>query len=90
MKIAVFGSGGVGGYFGGRLAAAGEDVAFIARGAHLLALQQGGLAIESPLATFAFRSSRPPVGRRRSAPSMWCSSRSSSTTSMRRRHRSAR
>jgi 2-dehydropantoate 2-reductase len=49
MKIAVFGSGGVGGYFGGRLAAAGEDVAFIARGAHLLALQQGGLAIESPL-----------------------------------------
>ena len=48
MKIAVFGSGGVGGYFGGRLAAAGEDVTFIARGAHLAALQQGGLHIESP------------------------------------------
>ena len=35
MKIAIFGSGGVGGYFGGRLAAAGEDVTFLARGAHL-------------------------------------------------------
>ncbi|MDP3719055.1 MAG: 2-dehydropantoate 2-reductase [Acidobacteriota bacterium] len=48
MKIAIFGSGGVGGYFGGRLAAAGDDVTFIARGAHLAALQQGGLHIESP------------------------------------------
>jgi len=48
MRIAIFGSGGVGGYFGGRLAAAGEDVTFIARGAHLLALQQGGLHIQSP------------------------------------------
>jgi 2-dehydropantoate 2-reductase len=49
MKIAIFGSGGVGGYFGGRLAAAGEDVTFLARGAHLNALQQGGLHIDSPL-----------------------------------------
>jgi 2-dehydropantoate 2-reductase len=49
MKIAVFGSGGVGGYFGGRLAAAGEDVTFIARGAHLAAMQSGGLRITSPL-----------------------------------------
>jgi 2-dehydropantoate 2-reductase len=49
MKIAIFGSGGVGGYFGGRLAAAGEDVTFLARGAHLTAMQQGGLHIESPL-----------------------------------------
>lgn len=48
MKIAIFGSGGVGGYFGGRLAAAGEDVTFLARGAHLKALQDGGLHIESP------------------------------------------
>lgn len=48
MKIAIFGSGGVGGYFGGRLAAAGEDVAFLARGAHLAALREGGLHIESP------------------------------------------
>ena len=35
MKIAVMGAGGVGGYFGGMLANAGEDVTFIARGAHL-------------------------------------------------------
>jgi 2-dehydropantoate 2-reductase len=49
MKIAVFGSGGVGGYFGGRLAAAGEDVTFLARGAHLAAMQQDGLHIASPL-----------------------------------------
>jgi 2-dehydropantoate 2-reductase len=48
VKIAIFGSGGVGGYFGGRLAAAGEDVTFIARGAHLAAMQQDGLHIESP------------------------------------------
>lgn len=49
MKIAIFGSGGVGGYFGGRLAASGQDVTFLARGAHLLALQQHGLRITSPL-----------------------------------------
>lgn len=49
MKIAIFGSGGVGGYFGGRLAAAGEDVTFLARGAHLNALQHGGLRITSPM-----------------------------------------
>ncbi|MEO8257631.1 MAG: 2-dehydropantoate 2-reductase [Acidobacteriota bacterium] len=49
MKIAIVGSGGVGGYFGGRLAAAGTDVTFIARGAHLDALRTRGLRIESPL-----------------------------------------
>ena len=49
MHIAIFGSGGVGGYFGGRLAAAGTDVTFIARGAHLDALRTRGLRIESPL-----------------------------------------
>jgi len=43
MRIAVFGTGGVGGYFGGRLAQAGEEVTFIARGAHLHALQTQGL-----------------------------------------------
>jgi 2-dehydropantoate 2-reductase len=43
------GSGGVGGYFGGRLAAAGQDVTFIARGAHLRAMQENGLRIISPL-----------------------------------------
>jgi 2-dehydropantoate 2-reductase len=48
MHIAIVGSGGVGGYFGGRLAAAGVDVAFLARGAHLEALRTRGLRIESP------------------------------------------
>jgi 2-dehydropantoate 2-reductase len=47
MKILIFGTGGVGGYFGGRLAASGEDVTFIARGEHLKALREDGLRIES-------------------------------------------
>jgi 2-dehydropantoate 2-reductase len=49
MRIAIFGSGAVGGYFGGRLAQAGGDVVFIARGPQLVALQARGLHIESPL-----------------------------------------
>ena len=49
MRIAMVGAGGVGGYFGGLLAAAGADVTFIARGAHLAALQADGLSIESPV-----------------------------------------
>jgi hypothetical protein len=48
MRIAILGSGGVGGYFGGRLAAGGDDVTFIARGAHLAALRERGLRILSP------------------------------------------
>jgi 2-dehydropantoate 2-reductase len=48
MRIAIFGTGAVGGYFGGRLAASGEDVTFIARGGHLSALRTGGLRITSP------------------------------------------
>jgi 2-dehydropantoate 2-reductase len=48
MRIAILGSGGVGGYFGGRLAASGVDVSFIARGAHLTAMREHGLRIESP------------------------------------------
>ena len=47
MKIAMMGSGGVGGFFGGRLARAGQDVTFIARGAHLAALRERGLTIEN-------------------------------------------
>lgn len=47
MRIAVFGTGGVGGFFGGRLARAGVDVAFVARGEHLRALRRDGLTIES-------------------------------------------
>lgn len=49
MRIAIMGSGGVGAYVGSRLQAAGEDVVFIARGAHLAALQKEGLRIESPV-----------------------------------------
>jgi 2-dehydropantoate 2-reductase len=48
MRIAIVGAGGVGGYFGGRLAEAGTDVAFLARGAHLDALRTRGLRIVSP------------------------------------------
>ena len=47
MKFAIFGSGGVGGYFGGRLAKAGHDVTFIARGEHLAAITESGLRVDS-------------------------------------------
>ena len=47
MKVCVFGAGGIGGYFGGRLAASGIDTHFIARGAHLEAMRSRGLRIES-------------------------------------------
>lgn len=49
MKIAVMGAGGVGGYFGGLLARAGEDVTFIARGGHLKAIRRSGLRVLSDL-----------------------------------------
>ena len=47
MKIAVMGTGGVGGYFGGLLAKAGNDVTFIARGEHLQAIRDNGLRVVS-------------------------------------------
>jgi 2-dehydropantoate 2-reductase len=47
MKILVMGTGGIGGYFGGRLAAAGQDVTFVARGAHLEAIRRDGLQVLS-------------------------------------------
>lgn len=46
MKITVIGAGGVGGYYGGRLSAAGAEVTFVARGAHKEAINKGGLRIE--------------------------------------------
>ena len=46
MRIAIMGSGGVGGYFGARLAQGGADVHFVARGTHLAAMRERGLAIE--------------------------------------------
>jgi 2-dehydropantoate 2-reductase len=48
MRIAIYGTGGAGGYFGAQLAKAGEDVTFIARGAHLLAISEHGLIVETP------------------------------------------
>ena len=48
MRIAIFGTGGAGGYFGAQLARAGEDVIFIARGEHLHAIQTQGLRVETP------------------------------------------
>ena len=47
MKIVMMGSGGVGGFFGGRMAQAGYDVSFIARGAHLAAMRDHGLLLEN-------------------------------------------
>jgi 2-dehydropantoate 2-reductase len=48
MRIAIMGSGGLGGYFGARLALGGADVVFIARGAHLAAMKEHGLSVEGP------------------------------------------
>jgi 2-dehydropantoate 2-reductase len=59
MDIAVMGTGGVGAYFGGRLAQAGERVHFIARGAHLAAIRERGLRVESRLGDFVIE--RPSV-----------------------------
>ena len=58
MKILVMGSGGVGGYFGGRLAAAGNDVVFVARGAHLEAMQRDGLTLDSDMGNVTIRPAR--------------------------------
>jgi 2-dehydropantoate 2-reductase len=52
MKIAVFGAGGVGGYFGALLARDGHEVHFLARGAHLAQMQTHGLRIKSPHGDF--------------------------------------
>ena len=48
MRIAIMGAGGVGSYFGARLAASGEDVTFISRGRHLSALREHGMSLKSP------------------------------------------
>ena len=57
MRIAVVGSGGVGGYFGGRLAASGNEVTFIARGPHLAAIRGSGLAVRSVKGDFTVTAS---------------------------------
>lgn len=48
MRVAIYGTGGAGGYFGARLAHAGEDVTFIARGEHLRAIRERGLRVTTP------------------------------------------
>jgi len=53
MRIAVMAAGAVGGYFGGRMAAAGHDVAFIARGAHRDAIRRDGLKIVGVLTRYS-------------------------------------
>lgn len=86
MRIAVMGAGGVGGYFGGLLTRAGQEVTFIARGAHLEAIRREGLRVASDLSgEFAvrsdaahaqevagfWRSSRRPVGTSSSPKTSW-------------------
>jgi 2-dehydropantoate 2-reductase len=56
MRIAIFGAGAVGGYFGGRLAQAGEDVVFIARGEHFQVLRARGLRVDSIKGDFVLQS----------------------------------
>jgi 2-dehydropantoate 2-reductase len=58
MRIAVLGTGGIGGYFGGRLATAGHDVTFLARGAHLEAIREHGLVVRSVAGDFTVESAR--------------------------------
>lgn len=55
MKIAIFGVGGVGGFFGGKLAQADHDVAFIARGNHLAAIRRSGLLVRGEAGNFLTR-----------------------------------
>ena len=52
MRFTIVGSGAVGGYYGAKLARAGHDVTFIARGAHLDAIRRDGLSVKSPLGDF--------------------------------------
>jgi 2-dehydropantoate 2-reductase len=58
MRIAVLGTGGIGGYFGGRLATAGHDVTFLARGAHLEAIREHGLVVTSVAGGFTVEPAR--------------------------------
>ncbi len=58
MKIVIIGSGGVGGYFGGKLAQNGNDVTFLARGEHLKAIQKKGLEVKSISGDFIINPAR--------------------------------
>ena len=69
MRIAVMGSGGLGGYFGARLAMGGADVHFIARGKHLQAMRSDGLRVEGPEPIHVPQRAARPTIRARSASS---------------------
>ena len=74
MRIGIMGSGGLGGYFGARLAQGGAEVHFIARGRHLDAMRQHGLRIEGPEPLHLPRvqaTDEPARGGRRSTSSCW-------------------
>lgn len=58
LKIAIQGAGGVGGYFGGRLAQSGAEVTFLCRGAHLAAIRERGLRVESVAGDFVIDAAR--------------------------------
>src|SRR5512139_467894 len=55
MHFAILGSGAVGGYYGAKLARSGQQVSFVARGAHLRAIRERGLLVWSPLGDFMVR-----------------------------------
>jgi 2-dehydropantoate 2-reductase len=58
MRIAVYGTGGVGAYFGARLAEVGNEVTFVARGAHLEAIRANGLRVDSVLGDMLVKPAR--------------------------------
>src|SRR2546428_8664072 len=58
MRILVMGSGGVGGYYGGMLASAGNEVTFVARGAALAAIRENGLEVRTQGKTIRIRPAR--------------------------------
>lgn len=58
MKVAIIGSGGVGGYFGGKIAKAGHDVTFLARGKHFEEIKRNGLKVKSVLGDFHLKNTK--------------------------------
>ena len=88
MKILVMGTGGIGGYFGGRLAAVGQAVTFVARGAHLEAIRRDGLQVLSPNGNITVKPAKavsdPAAGQNHLRSSY--SRQSSATLSKRRKH----
>ncbi len=55
MRIAIMGTGGTGGYYGALLGRTGQEISFIARGAHLQAIRKDGLQVKSPFGDFQFK-----------------------------------